>query len=468
MNFIIWNSFTDLGAAHRPASGHSIASWLRQNGYSVKVIDFCALMETQDLVNLTEMYINEDTLSVGVSTTFWENIGYSNAIENGLVHYEPEWVLAARKKLEWFTGDWILGGAKGTALRLSLKWVHFANEAEDTVLKYLDFKQKKFKLRKSFSILTQNSDFDKFDFIKPHEALSFELSRGCMFKCKFCGYENIGKKKGTYIRTKESIKRQLLENYEKYGTTTYTMVDDTVNESSEKIKDLADIAQNLPFELNWVGFFRADLIARHNNLSVLKDSGFRSTYLGIETFHPIAAKAIGKGWSSTPECKKLLTTMAKDDSISIQLGMIIGLPGETKQDIYDSYQWCVDNNIPAVTFHGLGISKNAERFDSEFSKNYEKYGYSFPLEDNNFYWESSTMNEREAMDISNDIMKVKDQYGKNKISSFNATVAAGPSHEIGIKFNDLFKMNNSFFSTRGWKDANKKMINDYITSHGNR
>ena len=37
--------------------------------------------------------------------------------------------------------------------------------------------------------------FEKNDFILPGESLPLELSRGCIFKCRFCQYPNIGKDK---------------------------------------------------------------------------------------------------------------------------------------------------------------------------------------------------------------------------------------------------------------------------------
>lgn len=462
MNVILWNCSSDLGAAYRPAGCHAISSWLRANGYLVKVIDFCSYMATDDLVRLTRKYITDTTLAIGISTTFWEKITAGNKIEGGFNQLEPQWVIDARYKLLDFRGDWILGGSAGTAMNTSLTWIRFINESEDAILNHLNLKRNRISVNPKFSIITQNSDYHELDFIQPTEVLPLELSRGCMFKCKFCGYENIGKKKGTYIRSKEAIHRQLLENYDKNGTTIYSFTDDTINETPDKMLMLAEIAQSLPFELKWGGFLRADLLHSHNNLSVLKDSGFKTCYFGIETFHPYAAKSIGKGWSATDQCKTLLAQLAKDESISIQLAFIIGLPGETKADIYNTYNWCKDNGISTMSFHALGLSKNTSRFNSYFSRNYAEYNYSFPTDDP-YNWKNDIMTSSESMIISADI--TSKQWINNRISSFNSALVAGPAYHMGINYNDIFKLKNDMFSTDQWKEANKKMIDQYINSH---
>lgn len=116
-NIILWNStdfprYNTLGCPARSLGAYQLASWLRHNGYTVKVIDFCSLMSTDNLVNITEKYINEDTLTIGVSTTFWRSEGW-NPIGD-YVYVEPKWVISARKIIENKFPDikWTMGGAR--------------------------------------------------------------------------------------------------------------------------------------------------------------------------------------------------------------------------------------------------------------------------------------------------------------------------------------------------------------------
>jgi radical SAM superfamily enzyme YgiQ (UPF0313 family) len=48
------------------------------------------------------------------------------------------------------------------------------------------------------------------------ETLPIELARGCIFKCKFCSYPLLGKKKGTYLRDFSQVKDEMIEYWMDY------------------------------------------------------------------------------------------------------------------------------------------------------------------------------------------------------------------------------------------------------------
>ena len=114
-NLIIWNTFNPIkglektnpvpDVASRTSGPHQLASWLTEFGYSVKVVDFCHIMYSSDLVSITEKHISDDTIAIGCSTTFWDDGASSN-------FQEPEWVIESRSILEerYPKIDWLLGG----------------------------------------------------------------------------------------------------------------------------------------------------------------------------------------------------------------------------------------------------------------------------------------------------------------------------------------------------------------------
>ena len=226
----------------RPLGAHQISSWLRQHGYTVVVIDFSDKMSTDDLVEITKKYVDTDTIAIGVSTTFWPG------------NTEPLWVIEARVIIEitYPHLKWLLGGSRETDAK-RLRWIEFSSYAEDTLLSFLNENSDHTK----FDIKTSVMHYTDTDFIQPHEVLSFELGRGCQFKCKFCRFPLIGKKPGTYIKNMHLIRDQLIEIYERFGVTRYNFIDDTVNEDEEKIENLARLVQSLPFKLEWIEIGRA-------------------------------------------------------------------------------------------------------------------------------------------------------------------------------------------------------------------
>lgn len=393
-NLILWNTL-GVNAPARPAGVHILANWLRQHGYTVKVIDFCILLTKEELVAITEKHIGPDTLAIGVSSTFWIFRESPLAIPTRK-YLEPEWIIEAREEIDSrHKVSWMLGGLRAMQGPTKFEWVRFMGYSENDVLRWMDVNSNKLIRRSDFDITCADRFPDPGDCVQPEEFLSIELTRGCKFKCKFCSFPLVGRAPGTYMRDPKLIKDEILRNYDTFGTTRYYYVDDTVNESMEKVTELANIAQSLPFELEWVGYNRLDLIGTNPGMAqALKDSGLRSTQFGIESFHPEASRVIGKGWNGKygkDYLLKLKEEWGKD--IVFFMSFIIGLPGEDEKSIDETHQWCIDNEMYAWTWLGLAISRFPGKYwKSEFEKNAPEYGYKFTNPDDPEYWEIGEWN----------------------------------------------------------------------------
>lgn len=216
------------------------------------------------------------------------------------------------------------------------------------------------------------------DFWSPEDAMGIEFGRGCIFRCKFCAYPLIGKKKGdlSFLREKERIKDELRLNYELYGTTKYVIIDDTFNEQTVKLEVIADAIDelNLPEKLQFSSFIRIDLIARWpEQIELLKRINVCAWFLGIESLNPEAAKLIGKGCPK----EKIFETIAKskeafDDKLSVYGSFIAGLPGDTPEtmDEWTQELFANDHLFDSYSFSPLELGTA-----SELSQNADKYGY---------------------------------------------------------------------------------------------
>jgi len=432
-DFIIWNSYDFATYSPvRPTGPHQIAHYLSKFNYEVKVIDFSNLMTTKQLVAVTERYITDKTICIGASNTFW------NSSVN-LQFDEPLWVSKARNFIEikYPKLKWILGGSRTAFAQNKYEWTKFNGYAEDAILKFLDEKKKTNHTRNHFDI--KNLDHHYLDnlHIRKEEVLGIELSRGCQFKCTFCRYPLIGKKKNTYIRNYDYVRDEFLRNYEKYGTTRYYIMDDTVNESEEKITNLANIASTLPFKLEWVGYIRLDMIAsKPHTAEILKQSGLKNAFFGIESFSTEASKIVGKGWNGK-KAKDFLLQL-KDiwkDDIAWQLAFIVGLTGETEKDLDDTQQWCIDNKMHSWFWSPLSISKNPNLvWKSYFDLNYEEFGYSFPFDNDSSFWVNNLWDAQRAVEKAKQLTTEMQPY--NKFGPW----LSGEVASVGYDFNDfMFK-----------------------------
>lgn len=413
---ILWSTMRLDYAPVRPAGVHHLASWLRQHGHSVKVIDFCHIMSTDDLVAITEKNIDSETIAIGVSSSFWDQF-FRSGLENH-PFIEPDWVIDARDRLQAKYPEmyWLLGGEKSVLPEhFKYHWIPFIGYAEDSVLKWVDQNTKKLVRRDSFDITTMRMTYSGDNAIRPSEPLGIELARGCMFKCKFCSYPYVGKEPGTYIRNLDYLKEEFLYNYNEFGTTKYYFLDHTVNDSIDKIRGLADIAQSLPFKLEWIGYNRLDLVmTQPNGAQLLKDSGLRSSCFGIESFGEEASQAIGKGFMSKRGKESLLQLKEFwGPEITWYMSMISGLPGDTRESLQEYSQWNIDNEMYAWGFFGLGISTAENKtFKSEFDLNYKEYGYRFPIPGNHHYWENDYWNAPQAKQYARELNTIANEHAK--------------------------------------------------------
>ena len=407
---------------------HRLATQIRDNGYSCLVIDFSSIVTWEIYTAILDRAIGESTLAVGYSTTWMpfkfpdvgvrtSNPGEGDGLDkerftiDSLVsafskdNYYP-WISYVKQRNP--KTKTILGGAKiDFYLNAPTDYV-IVGLGETEIIDLLDSLSGR--TRRIFSRIidhdrkAHNSTWDfrssttrytANDLLLPNETLNLEVGRGCMFKCAYCSYPLIGQKTKDYLKHKEVIRQELIENYERWGTTKYFIVDDTFNDSTEKMQMFTDISQSLPFELKFWCYLRADILAaKPEQIQLLKDAGIVETYFGIETFNPKTAKFIGKGMAH----ERIIDTMYKckevwGDRSYIAAGVIIGLPYETQASIQTAVDFFTRSDCPvdlANTFP-LSIVGNHDlvkyMYMSEMDRNYTKYGYYFPNPtDNYFSW----------------------------------------------------------------------------------
>ena len=58
--------------------------------------------------------------------------------------------------------------------------------------------------------------WNKNDCIQTGETLPLEISRGCIFKCKFCRYPYIGKTKNDFSKSIDNVVEELEYNYNNF------------------------------------------------------------------------------------------------------------------------------------------------------------------------------------------------------------------------------------------------------------
>lgn len=402
----------------RGHGAHRIASHVREQGFSCLVIDHIGALTFELYTKILDLAVGENTLVVGYSSTWFTGDFYplrnQNTLSNAFGDYKgnalDKWIeypKTINKNLKVILGgarnhriikgnfDHIIVGLAENMFTDFLNSLSGRTEPKefDHVIDY-DNEAK----HSSWDFRTSTTLYNEFDLIQSHEPLTLELARGCKFKCKFCTYPLIGKKNiDDYLRRPECIKRELMDNYEKWGTTRYYIVDDTFNDSVEKVQMMLDITNSLPFKPEYWAFSRLDLlISFPETIPMLRDMGLKQTYIGIETFNEAAGKAVGKGLSRERKVKGLEELQRIwQDEVNIQSGFIVGLPHESQDSLKETVDYLTKPGCPIHAAYMIPLfltGPNPNRhleFTSIFDREYFKYGYSFPDPESPHYWEKN-------------------------------------------------------------------------------
>jgi radical SAM superfamily enzyme YgiQ (UPF0313 family) len=405
----------------RPLGAYQLAWYLRKFDYQVQVIDFVHRLTEEEIVAALDRYITPKTKILGFGPMFSQYGDFFKKMERILLH--------CKNVYPWLK---IVGG--GSAASYFANWYKnkmlfdyiFIGHAEDSMLAFCNhiyrgspplmyenlygnriiretfvFPQ----IEKKFKIEDCAHVWHDTDYIQPKETLPLEFGRGCVFACKFCEYPYIGKKKDDFNRDMDLVKIEILNNYEKFGTTSYYFIDDTFNAHRLRTVAFSKMVESLPFKITYASYLRLDLISRWpEQEEILLESGLLGCYFGIESLNADAARLIGKGWSKNARTYMPYLHKKWDNRVGFRIGMIAGLPPETLNDLLDTHRWLVDNDFPNWQWHPLHIDRDSiNAYQSEFDRNAENYGFEFINDDGKIIWKTPYCDSNLAVEWKNEL-----------------------------------------------------------------
>lgn len=491
MDVILLNSGPeDLGriSPYRTLGAYKIAHYTRAAGYETQVIDHLMFLSEEQLRACMLKFVTNETLAIGVSTTFMRDPSRPFNEPSLPVHI----INVLNEISEQFPNVKLIFGGYGTYLVTSTRsttdfikkpYATIQQYGEDTFVDVLNhlrgtgpepawtiskvtpggpynkmIKQYNGPITTRFNIETDAFQFTKNDAVMPNETLPIEISRGCIFKCKFCNHLMLGRGKLDYLRDFELVRNELMHNYEQWGTTNYYVICDTFNDTEYKMKEWHKMVTSLPFKINWTSYLRADLLHRFPDVPyMLAETGLFSCFHGIETFGEQASVTIGKGWSGK-SAREFLPKLYHDiwkEEIFQTLSFIVGLPGDTAESILETGKWFNSNKMYNIAWHTLGIQQNSARNASEFERNAESYGYTFTETNGwkNEHWTTETAAEfvKKKLGPLNGPNNAK--HGSWKIMQLK---------QFGYTHQHFQKKNNIFWNIQDQYVRGQAFINNYV------
>jgi radical SAM superfamily enzyme YgiQ (UPF0313 family) len=386
---------------YRTLGAYKIAHSCRKEGFRVKVIDHVVYFQSSELITTLKKYITPDTLTLAISTTFLLT-GNRKLIPNiaeavaAIVSEFPNLKIimggygtyAAKELLAFDTYAIVLEYGEDLFKEI-MKNLRGQGPEPNYTIEFNTFSKKPIKVFSKPLVTTHNIETEDFKFhaddsIVEKETLPLEISRGCIFKCKFCNHLLLGRGKLDYLRSFELIKEELVHNYNNWGTTTYYVICDTFNDTEYKMREWHKMILSLPFKIKFTAYLRADLLDKFPDVPyMLKESGLVSAFHGIESLNRESALSVGKGWSGL-KAKEYIPKLYHDiwnKEVYQTLSFIAGLPGDSKESLLDTVDWFNKNDLYHIFMTQLGLTNNKNIKNlSEFERDYKKYGYYFDNE----------------------------------------------------------------------------------------
>ena len=362
----------------RSAGAHRIATHLREEGWDIEVVDFWPAWTRDELLDLMEKRVDENTKFIGISSMFplqgpsgGTMVQTMNETVQEIKKRHPHLIIIGGSQnvgasLQWWCDYYIAGFAEVGIIELLKYITGDGPEPSGMVTKEVwGMERKWINCRHHYPAFPwpdAKVKYEDRDFMRSDEVPTVEFSRGCKFKCRFCSFSVLGVK-GDYSRDEDSLYEELLDNYERWGITTYSVSDETINDSEEKLAKLARIAKRLPFQPSFQGFMRADLLAsKPDTWQDVWDSGVRSHLYGVETLNHEAGKFVGKGMNPDRLKEGLLRVQdyfGNKGFFRCTISTIIGLPGETEETFLAGRDWILNNfKGHAFSFFPLFIGQN--------------------------------------------------------------------------------------------------------------
>jgi len=191
-------------------------------------------------------------------------------------------------------------------------------------------------------------DWDLIDmekFLKfTNNSMNIQTERGCPFRCNFC-YHQFGYKQRR--RSFECIIKEIKTLKKKYGVTSFGIEDNLFVYNVNEVNKLTKLLKKNNLKIHYMAAMRASLVSKELVIA-LKKSGCTGLNFGFESGSQKVLNLMNK--MTTIEQMDRAIDICEKYKIPYFGTFIIGYPGETKEDIDQTIEFCVRHNILAKPF----------------------------------------------------------------------------------------------------------------------
>jgi radical SAM superfamily enzyme YgiQ (UPF0313 family) len=176
---------------------------------------------------------------------------------------------------------------------------------------------------------------------KEYRKISMEVGRGCPFNCNFCSkmFKRIRR------RSVQSVFNEMKYLKDNYNINVFGFQDELLFINKDYIADFCKKIE--PLKVSWYGNARIDTISKEMIDLVVKNRCLLISY-GVESGSEKILKSMNK--KTKPEQIKKVLKMTMRAGMPINMGLILGYPGETEETVRNTVDMLKEVGYPGLSF----------------------------------------------------------------------------------------------------------------------
>jgi len=184
------------------------------------------------------------------------------------------------------------------------------------------------------------------DWVRGARPVMMITCRGCVVLCSFC-YQGFG---GFRQRSVENFTDEVEFLVGQYGIDTIFFGDSTLMVNKKFVEGFCNELLRRKIRLRWYGASRvSDIGPKHRDLlRLMREAGCQRLHFGVESGSPKILKGIKKG--TTVEAAEQAIRLAREAGLIVHSTYIYGLPGETRETVQETVDFCRRNLTPTSFF----------------------------------------------------------------------------------------------------------------------
>lgn len=231
--------------------------------------------------------------------------------------------------------------------------------------------------------------WDRVDSASLYHTVHLRTARSCKFRCSFCSLFVV--EGGLAFAEPETLRKELESLRSQPNVRSIVFTDDTFNVPQKRFEELVRVLTDFDYE--WYSFYRSQF-AREETVRMMRDSGCKGVFLGLESVDDSVLKNMNKA-ATVASYERGLEQLQKYE-IPSHANFIIGFPGDTPENAQRVVDFVDKWDLPFFSVSPWFFAPSTPIYDQR-----EEFGVSGKY----YNWEHASMNSRQAIELEQWMIK---------------------------------------------------------------